>query len=144
MHLLPWSREGDGLSLLQRQMNRLFNDVFTSDAPTGSWASSVDMEETDEAVIVRAEVPGIEAKDIDIQIVNNCLIVRGEKREGEASGGKTWQRVERRYGSFSRTLPLPCEVDREKVGAEMDNGVLTVTMAKQESIKPRKISVRVK
>ena len=144
MRLIPWRRENGGLGTLQGQMNRLFDDFWTDDVRAEAWAPAVDISETEDAVVARAEMPGISVDDIDIQIVNNCLLVKGEKREEEASGGKTWQRVERRYGSFSRALPLPCEVDMEKVRAEMDKGVLTITMAKHESEKPRKITVKVK
>lgn len=104
----------------------------------------MDVSETEQAVVVKMDLPGVAGKDIEISVDNNLLTIRGERKEEKEEGDKTKQyhRIERRFGSFSRSLPLPCAVSEAEAGAEFKEGVLTVTLPKSESVKPRKITVK--
>lgn len=104
----------------------------------------MDVSETEQAVIVKMDLPGVSAKDIDISVENNLLTIRGERKEEKEEKDKAMQyhRVERRFGCFIRSLPLPCAVNEGEAVAEFKEGVLTVTLPKSESAKPRKISVK--
>jgi HSP20 family protein len=99
------------------------------------------MAETDTAIEARMDVPGVTAKDIDIQISGNALTVRGERKEEKEEKGKTFHRIERRYGSFSRSVTLPCAVAESEVAAEYRDGVLTVKLPKTEESKAHKVKV---
>lgn len=104
----------------------------------------MDVSETDQAVIVKMDLPGVTAKNIDISVENNLLTIRGERKEEKEEEDKTKQyhRIERRFGSFSRSLALPCAVNEAEAAAEFKDGVLSVTLPKSESAKPRKIAVK--
>jgi HSP20 family protein len=148
MDLLPSRNPNRGVGALQRQMTRLFEDFFPE--PFGflggreGWGPALDIAETADAVTVHAEIPGVDPKDVEISISGNELTLRGEKREEHEEKGKAWHRVERRYGSFVRTVSLPAPVDAGKVEAVAQDGVLTVTMPKREEARPRRIEVKVK
>jgi HSP20 family protein len=101
-----------------------------------------DVSETDSALIVKAEVPGIEQKDMDISLSNGLLTIKGEKKLEKKEENEQFHSVERSYGAFSRTFRLPVEVDVEKVDAGYKDGVLTVTLPKTETAQPRKIEVK--
>lgn len=131
---------------LQSQINALFDDDRTFGSPglfDRSRSPQLDVVETDDAILVACDVPGVEAKEIDLNIVNNVLTIRGEKGEGSRDGGKNVRR-ETWYGSFQRTITLPDSVDPDNVSAELTNGVLTIHIAKREERKPRKIGIEVK
>ena len=100
------------------------------------------MAENDNAYIVTAELPGIDPKDIDISLEGNVLTLRGEKKEESEKKDKNYHRVERRYGSFVRSLTLPAEVNADKIEADYRNGLLEVTLPKSETVKPKKITVK--
>lgn len=104
----------------------------------------MDVSETDQTVVVKMDLPGVAGKDIEISVENNLLTIRGERKEEKEEGDKTKQyhRVERRFGSFSRTMALPCPVNEGQAAAEFKDGVLMVTLPKCESAKPRKIVVK--
>jgi HSP20 family protein len=108
----------------------------------GIMKPSFDMAETDAALQVTMDVPGIDAKDIDIQVSGNLLTVSGERKEEEEEKGKTYHRIERHYGSFSRSITLPCAVNQDKVAAECHDGVLKVTLPKTEETKAHKIKIK--
>jgi HSP20 family protein len=108
----------------------------------GVMQPSFDMAETDAALEVTMDVPGIEAKDIDIQVSGNLLTISGERKEEKEEKGKTYHRVERRSGSFARSITLPCAVSKENVAAECHEGVLKVTLPKTEETKAHKIKVK--
>ena len=150
--LVPWGRErgvrasrgsGDPFSSLQREMNRMFEDFVRSFdlAPWSSWETGefhprTDVRETDDAVLVTAEIPGLEEKDFEINLTEGVLTLKGEKRhEYEEKEKGAVHRIERGYGSFQRTIPLPCEVEAEKATAEYHNGVLDITLPKAPSAK---------
>ncbi|MBW6484887.1 MAG: Hsp20/alpha crystallin family protein [Syntrophobacterales bacterium] len=137
---------------LQREMGRVFDDFsrsfdltpFGSERGRDVFYPSVDVTEGDKEVTVKAELPGMEEKDIDVSLTDNSLTIRGEKREEREDKGKDYWHKETSYGSFSRVIPLPEGIDTEKVDARFKNGVLTVTMPKLETTitKSRKISIK--
>lgn len=104
---------------------------------------ALDVEETDDTVIVRAELPGLRRDDFTVEATADRLIIRGEKAEEREHGGRGFHRVERRYGSFMRSVALPCGVEAERAAAHYRDGVLRVTLPKTEAAKARRIPVKV-
>src|SRR5271168_5409356 len=135
-------------STLQERMNRLFRDSFGPDAQdqslaTSSFAPAVDVYEDEHNITLKVEVPGIEEKDIDVRVENNTLTVHGERKIEKEEKEENYRRVERQYGSFTRTFTLPQTVDTEKVSANYDKGVLKVALPKKAEAKPKQIKVNV-
>jgi HSP20 family protein len=128
-----------GLRLFQDSVNRLFSDQ-TAARP---WAPSVDIFETDNELVLKADVPGVDLKDIDIQIENGTLSLKGERKFERDENNKGFHRMERSYGSFVRCFTVPETVDSENVKADYQAGVLTVTLPKKEIAKPKSIKVQV-
>jgi len=110
--------------------------------PWSGYLPSLDLVETDTALEVRMDVPGVKPEDIDVQLSGNLLTIAGKRSEEKEENGKTYHRVERSYGSFSRSLTLPCNVKDEKVDAKIEEGVLRVTLQKTDDAKTRKIKVQ--
>ncbi len=138
-----WGR--DPFSALREEMNDLRGRLFGDGDEgwfSGTMVPALDMSETDTALEVRMDVPGITAKDIDIQVSGNILTVTGERQEEKEEKGKTFHRVERSYGNFSRSVTLPCAVAESEVAAEYHNGVLTIKLPKAEEAKAHKIKVK--
>jgi HSP20 family protein len=135
----------DPFTALREEMKDLRAQMF-GDGDEGwlnvATAPALDMSETDKAIDVRMDLPGITAKDIDIQVNGNLLTVSGERKEEKEEKGKTFHRVERSCGSFSRTVTLPCAVNESEVAAEYKDGVLTVKLPKTEESKAHKIKVK--
>lgn len=129
-----------GLRLFQDTVNRMLSEQAATARP---WAPSVDILETDNDLVVKADLPGLELKDIDIQIENGTLTLKGERKFEKEENNKGYHRLERSYGSFVRYFTLPDTVDPEKVRADYHNGVLTVTLPKKEIAKPRTVKVQV-
>jgi HSP20 family protein len=136
---------------LRDEMNRLFDDFFgfapMPGLPLTRWvafAPSVDVAETANALVVKAELPGMSPEDVDINLTGNVLTLKGEKKEEREDKEANWYRVERSYGQFQRAFVLPESIDPEKVTANFDKGVLTIEIAKTEAAKPRQIRVNVK
>jgi HSP20 family protein len=135
------------LNTLQNEMNRLFNTVF--DAPAGPanggtlrrWMPAMDLLETDDHFVLRADLPGMGEEDVKIELEDNTLTVSGERKAEHESKGEGFYRVERASGSFSRSLNLPQGVDAEAVSASFDRGVLEVRIPKPEQRKPRRIEI---
>jgi HSP20 family protein len=132
-------------STLQDRMNRLFRQSFheggrDESLATSSFAPAVDVYEDEHTVALKIEVPGIDEKDIDIRLENNTLTVHGERKIEKE---ENYRRVERQYGSFTRTFTLPTTVDSEKVSANYDKGVLKVTLPKKAEAKPKQIKVNI-
>ena len=139
-----WFRRGP-LENLREEMEGLFSRAFGEDTgllPLDRIVPSLDLAETDGAVEVRMDIPGMEAKDIDIQVNGNLLTISGERKEEREEKGKTYHRVERRVGSFSRTVTLPSPVKEAAVDAQYRNGTLTVKLPKTEEAKSKKITVK--
>jgi HSP20 family protein len=133
------------LSSLQTEMNRLFNAAFdTSSGGNGGtrrWAPAMDLLETDEHFVLRADLPGMTESDVNIELEDNVLTVSGERKAEHEEKREGFYRVERAFGSFSRSLTLPKGVDGEAVTAAFANGVLEVRIPKPEQSKPRKITI---
>ena len=127
-----------GLTAFQDTMNRLFTE------PNGRpWVPPVDIVENENELIVKADVPDVKFEDIDVQIENGTLTVRGERKVEKTSDKSGWHRMERSYGSFERAFTLPETIDPEHVKADYKNGTLTVTLPKKELAKPRQVKVEV-
>lgn len=135
-----------GLSSLQDQFNRLFNESLRNqpeESALTTWAPAVDIYETPNELVVKADLPDVNEKDIDVRVENNLLTIRGERKFEKSVSEENFLRVERTYGAFSRSFSLPNTVNAEKIGAEYKNGVLTVTLPKREESKPRQVKVTV-
>lgn len=133
------------VATLQDRMNRMFNDQFGAltrdESLTGSFVPPVDVYEDENSIQVRLEVPGIEEKDIDIRLENNVLTVRGERKFEKEEKEENFHRIERRYGSFTRSFTLPATVNSEEVQADYEQGVLKVRLPKRAEAKPKQIKV---
>jgi HSP20 family protein len=130
------------------RMNRLFRESYSPEGPeealtTTSFAPPVDIYEDEHNITLKLEVPGIEEKDIDVRIENNTLTVHGERKIEKEEKEENFLRVERQYGSFTRSFTLPSSVDPEQVSARYDNGVLKIKLAKKAEAKPKQIKVSV-
>ncbi|MGA8490860.1 MAG: Hsp20/alpha crystallin family protein [Terriglobales bacterium] len=136
------------LNTLQDRMNRLFRDSVageTQDQPlaTSAFAPPVDVYEDEHNITLKIEVPGIDEKDIDVRVENNTLTVHGERKFEKDEKEENFRRVERQYGSFTRSFTLPTTVDAEKVSANYDKGILKISLAKKAEAKPKQIKVNV-
>ena len=132
---------------LQGHMNRLFGDVYARDEDVtqrGNWVPPVDIYETEgHDLVIKAELPDMTREDIEVTVENNTLTLRGTKKLPTDVKEEQFRRVERSYGTFSRSFTLPTTVDSSRVGAEYRNGVLTVKLPFREEAKPRTINVEV-
>jgi HSP20 family protein len=135
------------LNTLQDRVNRLFHESFSGgrdeSLATSSFAPAVDVYEDEHNVTLKIEVPGINEKDIDVRVENNTLTVQGERKFEKEEKEENYRRVERQYGSFSRTFTLPNTVDTESVSADYEKGVLKIKLAKKAEAKPKQIKVNV-
>ncbi|MEA2561708.1 MAG: hypothetical protein QOH06_3212 [Acidobacteriota bacterium] len=123
---------------------RLFDSFFNSDAQgeeTRAWVPPVDIQENGDAYLFHAELPGMSKEDIHITLENSVLRVSGERKFEKDAKKENYHRVERTYGTFTRTFTLPTPVDPEKVQAAFENGILTITVPKAEQAKPRRITI---
>src|SRR5881409_2398394 len=133
-------------STLQDRMNRLFQQSYgdrEEALTTSTFAPAVDVYEDEHNVTLKIEVPGIDEKDIDVRIENNTLTVHGERKIEKEKKEENFRRVERQYGSFTRSFTLPSSVDSGQVSAQYDNGVLKIKLAKKAEAKPKQIKVNV-
>ena len=144
--LTRWD-QSRGLTSLQDQVNRLFEDNFTRDrsghADLASWAPPVDIYETENELVIKADLPDVQDEDIDVRVENNTLTIRGERKIEKDVNEDDYLRVERAYGPFMRSFSLPNTVNSESIRAEYRNGVLTLHMAKREESKPKQIKISV-
>ncbi len=134
-------------SSVQDRLNRLFNASFNEgrdeSLATSTFAPAVDVYEDEHHITLKIEVPGIEEKDIDVRIENNILSIHGERKFEKEEKEENYRRIERQYGSFTRTFTLPNTVDTESVSANYEKGVLKVKLAKKAEAKPKQIKVSV-
>ena len=136
-----------GLTSLQDQVKRLFEDNFTRDrsasADLAAWAPPVDIYETENELVLKADLPGLLEKDIDVRVANNMLTISGERKFEKDVNQDNYLRVERPNGLFTRSFSLPNTVSSEQVRAEHHNGVLTLHVPKREESKPKQIKISV-
>ena len=142
--LVPWRGE---LGSFRREMDRLFDRFFEGwpfriSAVQRPWAPSVDVSETAKEVVVKAELPGMDPKDIDVSVRGDILSVAGERKQEKEEKGENFHRIESTYGSFSRSIQLPAEVDAGKVDATYKDGVLKITLPKTKEAATKKIEVK--
>jgi HSP20 family protein len=134
-----------GVTSLQDQINRLFNEAF--DRSEGSnltpWAPAVDIFETEHELVVKADLPDVKPEDLDIRVENNILTIRGERKFEKKVSEDKYLRVERSYGSFSRSFSLANTVNTEAIKADYKDGVLSLSIPKREEAKPKQIIVQV-
>ena len=143
MALVRWDPFRE-LTALQSEVNRLFSRLGMGEvAERQSWTPSIDVIETDNEIKLKAELAGMDPADINIEVQDNVLTVSGERRFEEEVKEDKYYRIERRYGSFSRSIALPQTVDESKIEAKYENGVLEIVVPKTETAKPKKIAVKV-
>jgi HSP20 family protein len=147
MNTITRWNQSRGYTALQDQVNRLFEDTFTRDrsgqADLATWAPAVDIYETENELVVKADLPDLQEKDIDVRVENNTLTIRGERKFEKEVNEDNYLRIERAYGSFMRSFSLPNTVKTEGIHAEYRNGALTVRMSKREESKPKQIKISV-
>ena len=147
--ILPWKRNKDNYTKdLRRDMENIYDRFFEPDfVPStdlfgkGKWGPKLDISEGRKNITVKAEIPGIEAKDFDISVDGRILNIRGEKKQEQTEKEETYYRVERSYGYFNRTLELPAEVDPDKVNASYKKGILKIKLRKTKSSETKRIKV---
>lgn len=127
---------------------RLFEDAFTRflSEPSSNrpWSPAVDIYETENDLVLKADLPEVSQKDIDVRVENQTLTIAGERKFEKEDSTKGFHRIERAYGNFVRSFAVPNTFDTDKISAEFHNGVLTVTLPKKEAAKPRQVKVEVK
>lgn len=137
------------LRSMQDQMNRLLNLSWNHDLPgedikEGIWQPAVDIYETGDSIVIKAELPDVDQKDIDVRIEDNTLILRGERKHEDEVKKENYHRIERYFGTFQRSFTLPATINQDLVEANCEKGVLTITLPKKEEIKPKQININVK
>ena len=145
MAIIRWDPFRDVVTLREK-MNRLFEEFPASqreekDVMTSNWAPAVDIYETANELVLTAEIPGIDEKDIEIKIEDNTLSLKGERKFEKETKEENFHRIERSYGSFYRAFTLPNSVDTEHIQAMHDNGVLRVVMPKKQELKPKTVKI---
>lgn len=134
------------LSRLQEQVNRLFDGKFNANADGSTltaWAPSVDVYETENELVIKADLPAMAEKDLDVRVENNMLTVRGERKFEQSVKEENYLRMERSYGTFSRSFSLPNTVDTQAIKAQYTDGVLTVSLPKRAESKPKQVKISV-
>lgn len=144
--LIPW-RERRDIDLFRREIDSLFDRFFEGwpfelTSTESQWVPSVDLSETNKEYIVRAEIPGVDPKDFDISLNNNVLTIRGERKHEKETKDEDFHRIERVYGTFTRSIQLPGEVKEDKVSANYKNGVLEIILPKVKEEAVKKIPVK--
>jgi HSP20 family protein len=142
MAIVRWEPARE-LSTLQSEMNRLFNGFFDGDASESArrWTPAMDLMEADDHLVLKADLPGMSEDDVRIEVRDNVLTVSGERKAEREEKGEGYYRVERAFGSFSRSMTLPSGIDHDQIEASFDKGVLHVRIPKPEERKPRRISI---
>ena len=147
MAIIRWDPFRDMVTLRER-MNKLFEDMAASrgeekDLATSSWAPAVDIYETGHELVVKADLPDVAEKDIDVRVENNTLTIHGERKFEKSVNEENYLRVERSYGTFMRSFSLPNTIQTEGIHAEYKSGVLTVHMPKREESKPKQVKINI-
>ena len=134
----------DELNLLRNRMDRLWTRMTEEEPVLADWSPTSDIVETKDEITIKAELPGIEEKDIDVEIENGVLTIKGERKAEKKEEEKGYRRIERSYGSFLRTFTMPTTDEADKIKADFTNGVLSVHLPKSAAAKPQTIKVEVK
>jgi len=147
MAIVRWEPFRD-LVTAQRDFDRLFRGAFSSqlgetELSTRSWAPPVDIYETEDAIVLKAELPGADPKEVEVRVEDNTLYLKGERKFEKEVKEQNYHRVERSYGSFARSFSLPNSISTDQVKAEFKDGLLTLTMPKREEAKPKTIKIDV-
>ena len=147
MELTPWRPFGE-LGSIRSEMDRLWNK-FLGETPfarsfTEEWSPSVDISETKDKLVIKAELPGLDVKDVNVSISGDLLTIKGEKKKEEEEKDEHHHYMERYYGSFQRSFQLPVNVKTDKIEATFDKGVLKVTLPKTEEAQKKEIEIKVK
>ena len=136
-----------GLNSLQDQVNRLFDETFSrgrsAESEMGTWAPAVDIYETEQELVLKADLPEVNQQEIDIRIENNMLTIRGERKFHNEVSQDNYLRIERTYGPFTRSFSLPNAINTEAIKADYHNGVLSIHMPKREESRPKQIRIGV-
>ena len=143
MAIVRWNPARD-FNRMERELRRMFRDFEQSSEEPSSvavWTPPVDIYETDNEVVVRADLPGIDQRDLDIRLENNVLTLKGERKMEQEVKEDNYHRIESAYGTFVRSFTLPAIVEEDKIKAEYKNGVLKIVLPKKEQAKPRQIKV---
>ncbi|MFB2979553.1 Hsp20/alpha crystallin family protein [Microseira sp. BLCC-F43] len=142
MPLIRWQPFHE-MESLRRQMDQLFDEFAGMNRETSSktWAPAIELKDENDHLVLRAEIPGVEGKDLDIQVAREAVSISGEHRYEKKTEEKGFYRSEFRYGSFQRTIPLPVPVENDKVQAEFKNGILTLTLPKAEEVRRKVFKV---
>jgi HSP20 family protein len=143
MALVRWNPIGTLAGMEVDRLNQMFAD-FQTEAFNQAWVPAVDIYETDShEVVIKAELPDVKKEDIGVTVENNVLTLTGERKQEQSAKREQFQRVERRFGSFSRSFTLPTSVDAGQIAASYKDGVLTIRLPRREESKPKQISVNV-
>ena len=147
MAIVRWEPFRDLLAS-QRDFDRLFREAFSpafgeGELSTRTWAPPVDIYENGDSLVLKAEVPGVDPKDVEVRVEDNTLYLKGERKFEKEVKDDKYHRVERSYGTFTRSFSLPNSIDAEKVQADYKDGILTLTMPKREEAKPKTIKINV-
>ncbi|MEK6683555.1 MAG: Hsp20/alpha crystallin family protein [Nitrospirota bacterium] len=146
---IRWDPFRDRLSL-QERMNKLFEDSLVrstsqlGEIPQGTWTPVVDILEKEDAIILKAELPGVRLEDVDLQIKDDTLVLKGERRFENDARKENYHRVERSYGTFSRSFTLPGTVDQSGISAKLKDGILEVHLPKARSVESKPIPIEIK
>jgi HSP20 family protein len=150
MNIIRWNDPFRELASLQSRLNRAFDTTFAGparndeDLLTGAWTPPVDILETKEKTVLKAELPGFDENQIHLHFEDGILSLEGERRFEKENGDENYHRVERSYGKFVRSFTIPSNVDNEKISAAFHNGILTVELPKREETKPKQIKIQAK
>ncbi len=144
---VPFRSPFQDMAVLQNRLNSIFHDFNRTDSDeslgSGSFVPAVDIMEDNQHIVLKLEVPGIQQQDLNLNIENNTLTVKGERKFESTEKEENYHRIERRFGSFTRSFTLPQTVDTEAVKASYDAGVLTISIAKKAEAKPRQVKIEV-
>jgi HSP20 family protein len=156
MALIPWRPREDwwdpftDLEKIQMEMNRLFNSSLSREGQReaglldGVWSPAVDIYDSKESILVKADIPGLKKEDIEVSVQGDTLVIKGEKKQEKEIKEKGFVRAERFYGNFQRAIRLPSEVETGKVDATYKNGVLELVLPKSEKAKPKQLKLEIK
>lgn len=155
MNLIPfkkrdlWSDSFDGFESLENEISNFFSPMFKREGSNvglleSEWSPSIDVYDSDNELLVKADIPGLKKEDIDVSIHDNVLTIKGEKKRKNEVNKKNYYRSERFYGSFNRSVELGSEVQTDKVNATYKDGVLELKLPKKEGVKTKRIAIDVK